>query len=96
MEYFDNLKEIKEQLFDAPIEVKKAFNQVVEYFAMPKGFMDWANKQPEYIAFQEKKDEEIKKLNPNDKDYSTKCHNIRTDGYDELIGKLKNKYFKQM
>lgn len=33
MEYFDNLKEIKEQLFDASTEVKQAFNQVVEYFA---------------------------------------------------------------
>ena len=32
MDYIDNLKEIKEQLFDAPVEVKKAFNQVVEYF----------------------------------------------------------------
>lgn len=28
----EELKNIKEQLFDAPVEVKKAFNQVVEYF----------------------------------------------------------------
>ena len=32
MELFDNIKEIKEQLFDAPVEVKKAFNDVVKYF----------------------------------------------------------------
>ena len=31
-ELFDNIKEIKEQLFDAPVEVKKAFNDVVKYF----------------------------------------------------------------
>ena len=34
----EELKNIKELLFDAPIEVKKAFNQVVEYFAMPKNY----------------------------------------------------------
>ena len=28
----ENLQNIREQLFSAPIEVKKAFNQVVEYF----------------------------------------------------------------
>ena len=33
MELFDNIKEIKEQLFDAPVEVKKAFNDVVKYFS---------------------------------------------------------------
>ena len=39
MDYIDNLKEIKEQLFDAPVEVKQAFNQIVEYFANePKKF----------------------------------------------------------
>ena len=32
-ELFDNIKEIKEQLFDAPVEVKKAFNDVVKYFS---------------------------------------------------------------
>ena len=29
----ENLQNIKEQLFDAPTEVKIAFNQIVEYFA---------------------------------------------------------------
>lgn len=38
MELFDNIKGIKEQLFDAPVEVKKAFNDVVKYFF--KGFSE--------------------------------------------------------
>ena len=34
----EELKNVKELLFDAPIEVKKAFNQVVEYFAKSNEF----------------------------------------------------------
>jgi hypothetical protein len=33
---FDNLGEIKEQLFDAPTEIKHAFNDVVQYFSYTK------------------------------------------------------------
>ena len=28
----EELKNIKQQLFDAPVEIKQAFNQIVEYF----------------------------------------------------------------
>ena len=34
----EELKNVKELLFDAPIEVKKAFNQVIEYFAKSNEF----------------------------------------------------------
>ena len=34
----EELKSIKEMLFDAPVEVKQAFNQVVEYFDDNKKF----------------------------------------------------------
>ena len=35
----EELKSIKEMLFDAPVEVKQAFNQVVEYFDDNKNFL---------------------------------------------------------
>jgi len=31
--FYDDLQRVKEQLFDAPIEVKEAFNTVVRYFS---------------------------------------------------------------
>jgi len=34
---YTELNKIKEQLFDAPVEVKQAFNSLVEYFDSKKG-----------------------------------------------------------
>lgn len=33
MKLFNNLNEVKEALFDAPVDVKSSFNNVVQYFS---------------------------------------------------------------
>ena len=45
MENFENLSELKTQLFDAPSDVKVAFNQVVKYFDKIRSTDDLINEE---------------------------------------------------
>jgi len=53
---YNTLNEIKEQLFDAPVDVKEAFNSIVEYFDLFKKYYVIYNPTANTYSVMTKKD----------------------------------------